>query len=213
MWKELDYSIKSVRRFAPHITDIFTVGSSHPLAINIPFDETQHPAVNIWEKIFLACHDERVTDNFLCLSDDHYLLQPAPIEYPNYYAYNISEYPLRATGIKNFEHPYYRLVRRTRELLGDCLFYNIHAPFVVNKQRFIDVFNKYESEIYTDVGILVKTTYLHGSQNNAQLADYKTKQNEPFESIKAHCKARPVFSTNDDISEGAKDYLIELFQK
>lgn len=216
LWEnnEIKYSVASLRRFAPWVDEIYTVGEDAGF-YHIPHEETQHPAVNIWEKIYMACHDARVSENFLCINDDHFLLAHAPENYPNYYAYNIADYPFRDSGIKGFEHPYFRLVRRTRELLGEVLFYNIHSPFIVNKAQFISVFEKYEQAIYEDVGILVKTTYINSLMhpNPVQLEDYKTRRGETLESVRRHCKGRPVFSTDAEISEGAALFLIETFGK
>lgn len=206
--KEIQYSVKSVRKFAPWVEDIYTVGEDAGFN-NIPHKETQHPAVNIWEKGIIACNSN-CSDPFLFINDDHFLLKPIPENYPAYYAYDLTEYPFRDSGIKGFEHPYFRLVRRTREILGQGLFYNVHCPFVVHKDKFVEVFEKYQKEIYSDVGMLVKSTYLNGVEG-VQMNDYKTRRGESYESVKRHCKDRHIFSTEADISEGAAMYLIELF--
>lgn len=207
--KEIQYSVRSVRKYAKWVTDIWTVGENVGFN-NIPYEETQHPAVNIWEKGYLACLDERISDPFLFINDDHFFLKPVSEDYPAYYSYPIAEYPFRDSGIKGFEHPYFRLVRRTREILGDVLFYNVHCPFIVHKDKFVETFHRYEKEIYSDVGMLVKTTYLQGTEG-VQMDDYKTRRGEELESVRRHCKDRHIFSTDADISEGAALFLIEQF--
>ena len=209
--KEILYSVASLRKFAPFIKDIYTVGEDAGFN-HIRHKETQHPSVNIWEKGYLACMDERVSDPFLFINDDHYFLQPIEENYPAYYAYNISEYPFRDSGIKGFVHPYFRLVNRTREILGDVLFYNIHCPFMVHKKKFMETFERYENEIYSDVGMLVKTTYLQGIEG-VQLSDYKTRRGESLQSVQRNCEGRHIFSTEADISEGAALFLIQNFGK
>lgn len=196
---EIKYSIALLRKYAAWITDIYTVGVAVEGAINIPFDETQHPAVNIWEKIYEACHDERISDPFFCINDDHYIIKPIQPDYPNYYAHLISEYDCKPVSLggkifQGMEHPYQRLVLRTLDVLGDGLFFNVHCPFIVHKQKFIDIFERYSDEIYTDVGLLVKTTYLHG-EPGVQMNDYKTRTNETEQSILKHCEGRHVFSS------------------
>lgn len=207
---EIRYSIASLRRFAPFIRDIYTVGETVENTYHIQHEETQHPAVNIWEKVYIACHNSSISERFMCINDDHFLLKEIPEDYPAYYSYNIKDYPIRSTGVLKMEHPYNRLVRRTRELLGDVLFYNVHCPFIVDKSKFITTFERYEKEIYEDCGILVKTTYLAGTQG-MQMNDYKTRINEPYESVKQHCSGRHIFSTDTHISDGAIQYLAEIF--
>ncbi len=203
--KEIEYSITFLRRYTS-IVDVFTVGEAHPLATNIPYRETQHPAVNIWEKLLTACLDNRVSDPFLFINDDHYFTKPVDVEaYPNYYAYALKDYPFmrefihsRATG--QLVNPYYALVHRTYEILGDVLFFNVHCPCLVHKEKFIECFEKYRKEIYTDKGLLIKTTYLQG-ESGVLLSDYKIRLRESFESIIKVAAERHIISSGEFVDE------------
>ena len=213
MWNdwEIQYSIRSVRKYAPFISDIFSVGIPAPGTKNIPHQDTQHPAVNIWEKIVLACMDDRVSDPFMLLSDDHFLIAPISMEYPNYFPGRISQWPRRPDFYK-MRDPYSELVDRTQYIIGDVLWFNVHCPVLIHKQSFLDTFNEFRPDIYSGPGLLVKTTYLRNQKHNiVPMADYKTKPRESAAQLTSGLIGRHVFSTDTEISDAVADYLIRQF--
>lgn len=206
-YKEIGYSIKSLRKFTT-IDKIFTVGDDIG-QIHLPYNQTQHPAVNIWEKCLHACKDDRVSDPFLFISDDHYFIKQVDIEtYPNYYYFDMEQYPYLHKTVPG-GHSYWDLVTKTYNLLGNVLFFNVHCPVIIHKQRLYDIYRKYQDELYTGLGLLFKTTYLNGLPG-VQMDDYKTKVNEPYDSVKLKCKDRHVFSTCDIVSGGVRQFLSEI---
>lgn len=199
--KEIDYSTRLLKKYT-NVKNIFTVGQSFKQLPNIPATDNQSKIVNLWEKCYLACQNESVSDPFLFINDDHYIIKPTDIDnYPNYYSFKISEYPYKTfqfsgTTIDKHSHPYWSLVYRTEQILGDVLFFNVHCPVIIHKKRFIDIFTKYYDDVY-DGGLLLKTTYLQGLPG-VQMDDYKTRRGESLASIKHHCKDRHIFSSCDE---------------
>jgi len=96
--KEIHYSIECLKKFTT-IGDIFTIGAAHEGAIHIPHTDNQSKIVNLWQKCYAACIDERISDPFLFINDDHFIIKPVDIEnYPNYYSYNIT-HPYAGCGL------------------------------------------------------------------------------------------------------------------
>lgn len=213
LWEnqEIIYSERLLRKFAPWVDNVYVVGKTAPVGTLIEFTENQAPAVNIWLKGLEACLDDRVSDPFLYINDDHFFIKPIPENYPAYYAFPIALYPHKeySIGGSKVEHPYQRLVKRTHEVLGDVLFYNVHCPFIVHKEKYLATMKKYEDYIFEDVGLLVKTTYLQGTEG-VQMDDYKTKHREDLRSIEIATAHRHIFSTSADISEGAIEFLKKI---
>lgn len=202
--KEIEYSTRLLRNFT-NVEDMFVIGQPFEGLIHIPHTDNQAKAVNLWEKCYTACIDDRISDPFLFINDDHYIIKPTDIEnYPNYYSHRISQYPYKTFQFNGFtidkhSHPYWKLVYKTEQILGDCLFFNVHCPVVIYKKRFIEVFEKYHAHIYEGEGMLLKTTYLNGLEG-VQMDDYKTKRGETLSSIQHHCKDRHVFSSCDEMT-------------
>jgi len=215
LWEnnEIKYSVALLRQNAPWIKNIYVVGKSSPVGELIEFTENQAPAVNIWLKGLEACLDKRVSDPFLFINDDHFIIKPIPKEYPAYYTYPIKDYPYKkySFGGQEVEHPYQRLVKRTHDILGDVLFYQPHCPFIVYKDLYLATMKRYEDYIFSDCGLLVKTTYFKGAMG-VQMDDYKTKERDTLEMIEYNTRDRHIFSTCADISEGAKQYLQKVIK-
>lgn len=206
---EIRFSVRSLEMFTS-IREVFIVGENPGFGNHIPYRETQHPAVNIWEKLVEACLTDEISDPFLFINDDHYFIKPVEIEsYPNYYAYRISEYP--SLKIKHGGNPYYQLVERTFKILGDVLFFNVHCPCLIHKQKFLDCFETYRQEIYTEGGLLVKTTYLQ-NEPGVQMDDYKIRFNESYQTIIDNIKDRHVFSSGEYAFEGTQQVLKQIFK-
>ena len=214
--EHIEYSYALLKKFTS-IQNVFTVGEAFEPAIHIPHTDNQVPSCNIWEKALAACLDDRVSDPFLLISDDHFFIQPVDIgNYPNYYAFNISEYPYKTYNILGLtvdisNNPYWMLVKKTHDLLGDVPFYNVHCPVIIHKQKFIDTFEAYREHIYSGIGLLVKTTLLHPTSHpTVQMDDYKAKAKESLAEIRHNAKGRHIISCADGcdaIFEFLSEYL------
>jgi hypothetical protein len=217
---ELRYSVKSLSLFT-NIDKVFVIGQlfDGELALpfeNIPYRETQNPAVNIWEKLVEACVTPQISDPFLFINDDHYFTRPVDIDsYPNYYAYMIDDYPymhqwVKGTNLNMLDNPYYKLVKRTRDILGNVKFFNVHCPCIIHKEKFLRTFEQYRSEIYTDIGLLIKTTYLQNEPGEV-MTDYKIRFRESFDSVIDKIRDRHIFSSGEFVDPDTMKVLQTIF--
>lgn len=205
---EIRYSVESLK-YAKGVSGVFVIGEDAGIGTHILMRETQAPAVNIWEKLITACVDERVSDPFLFINDDHFFLSEVDaLNYPNYYCYNISQYPIQ---FANPHNPYYQLVKRTWDILGDVVFFNVHCPCIIHKAKFIECFETYRQQIYTGPGLLVKTTYLQGAPGQ-YMKDYKVRHNESYETIAKNSKGRHIISGGEFIHPDLQKFLKDKFQ-
>src|SRR5688500_13559340 len=80
---ELRYCLRSVEKHLTGYGDVIIIGEKPAWlrnVIHIPFDEGPAPKSfekerNIFNKIMVACNDDRVTDSFLFMPADHLMLQ------------------------------------------------------------------------------------------------------------------------------------------
>lgn len=125
---ELHYTIKSMRKYMPGAT-IFTIGGVSKWADgNIPCafhgDRKQQ---NIVRKIEAACNASAVPDDFIVCSDDVFLLEPMP-EVKAWHGGSLA---------KAIRYGQYAGYFKNALDIGAVNNFDIHAPWVCNKQKFM----------------------------------------------------------------------------
>lgn len=111
---ELRYSIRSLVKHLIGLNSIFIVGHcpaflKDVIHIPVPDIHKHNLARNIYEKILAACNDERISNDFFCLMDDHFLNRRYSIDdFPVYYDDVYHTLPLlnARIGTKNYYKPY-----------------------------------------------------------------------------------------------------------
>jgi len=117
---ELVQSIRLLRKHCLDLRNIFVVGANPPEGldvIHIPAsDNNREPWKNAWEKICIACRDERVSDDFILMNDDFFALSDFSIATLPFYAIR------GASGGVNGMQSYF-----------------VHAPIRYNKEMFLSM--------------------------------------------------------------------------
>jgi hypothetical protein len=135
--RELIYCLRSVEKHLCGVGNVFIVGECPEWLQNvthIPYSEdprNRYRDRNIMMKMAAACMDERVSDNFLMVHDDHFLLAD----------YDASAFPYYHMGPMNDGHGLYGETKQnTKSLLHfqpEFNNYDCHCPIVFNKQLFM----------------------------------------------------------------------------
>lgn len=212
---ELRYCLRSIERYLKGYGEIFLVGAAPRWLQNVTVipatdhDKTYYKERNIFNKIILACQDERVTDDFLFMNDDHFLLSEFEARaFPYYYDGNLKQHAERTD-------PYATTVKNTIEQIGTDLveYSDIHTSILYNKGRFqfwlkdIDWGKKY--------GYCIKTLYAStGDLADTVYPDLKITGAKSATEIKGLIKDRLFFSTNDNCRDGVMEAVLqELYPK
>ncbi len=160
-------------------------------------------------KIAAACSDDRVTEDFLMVHDDHFLLSPV----------NVSSFPVVHHGImKPGIGQYASTKQNTINLLcgdpHDVIYdYDSHCPILFNKQRFMNTVYKMVdwNQWY---GYCMKTLYcvLNGISGTL-MEDLKIRLPLKADEIKQQIHGRNWFSIGDKCftDNGMSDVLAELY--
>jgi hypothetical protein len=219
---ELRYCLRSIEAHLSGYGDIFLIGHKPKWVnkvIHIPAEDEQRTwwkERNIYRKILLACEDPRVSDDFLFMNDDHFLLKDYVAgEFPYYWDGYLDEHTGR-------EDQYGASVRNTRNLFkGNYRHYDVHAPIVYNKKHF----RLFTSMTSWDLkhGYCIKTLYsvsvgvIESKDeilNGPQCPDLKINQPLPPAKIKELLTGRSWFSVDNkafDIGGGMAGVLQELY--
>lgn len=164
---ELRYCLRSIEKHLSGVRDVWIVGEKPGWTkdvVHIPIGESSsnwNRARNIYQKIMagikmIGCYQDEpvsLSDNFLFMNDDHFLLTDnhAPL-FPNYHRGRIE--------LANFKQniPQYTQYKNTIELLGPGLYdFGVHCPIVLNKERFGLVFKKIK---WPEHGFEIKSSYM-----------------------------------------------------
>jgi|688.fasta_scaffold88607_1 hypothetical protein len=142
--EELRHCLRGVEMYLSGVRNVVIVGELPKWITNvIHITATDDKGVawrdrNIYRKIVLAVNDERVSDDFLFMNDDHFLTKSFhAATFPYYYR----EYDMIETINKMFKNISWRtVVSNTRNFLlknnYDVKMFDTHCPIVYNRWRF-----------------------------------------------------------------------------
>jgi hypothetical protein len=211
---ELRYCLRSAEKHLTGYGDVFIIGERPEWlrnVIHIPCpdygDKTYDKERNIYGKIMAACADDRVTDDFFFMNDDHFLLQDYEAgKFPYYCQGWLGEF-MTVTDYNN-------TVRNTNELLWplghDCLYFDIHCSIVYSKEKFTWCVS--DADWSKPFGYCIKTVY-GNTVAGLQAIEYPDlKINEVYSSdkIRKLIAGRPWFSIGDQAREGG---LLKVLQE
>lgn len=145
---ELKICVKLLRKHLP-IRNIYLIGDAADVdSIHVPFVEMWTKDLNIIEKVYAACFIDDLSERFLFVNDDHFVIGENAI--PEYYDGNITwtrDYGYDATK------------KRTAELLDslgrDKKHFDIHCPIFFEKEKFKAMYD----DLQPKQDLLMKSLY------------------------------------------------------
>jgi len=148
---ELRYCLRSLEKNFLNLGEVYIIGSKPTWVRNVTHirasdNYLDNKGGNIISKLLLACFNPAISDDFLFVSDDQYLLVPMRAQdIQPYYVYDMTGLPLRKGN--KFWMQCLRNTRKTLKVEGLTLYnYEPHVPMVINKKKFIQVMKKYDWE-------------------------------------------------------------------
>ncbi len=210
---ELRFTLRGIEQFLFNVGQVFIIGTCPKWlnmgeVIHIPFEEKDHYRFltrNIHQKIETACNDKRVSEDFLFMNDDHFLLR----------AFDARNFPYHHTGPSWLGRgKYLQTMADTRQLLGEGINnYDTHAPVLINKQKYLHTVALADWKKH--FGYCIKTMYC--VMNNISGEYYPDlKLNRPLSTyeVAEQVTGRPYFSIGDKaLNNEMKDYLNILYPK
>lgn len=188
---ELTQSIRLLRKYARGLRDVYIIGEATGLdAIHIPYIEENEKEINIWKKTCAACFVPEISDTFLFMNDDHFVVKELDIFLNYYYEGSITDIPAEGQYRSAVDRTVTELT--TRGL--DTKNFDIHCPMFIEKARFIDVFYVFG----VDNELLMKSCYCNYHKiEGAEMQDLKFRWLANRENIEKNVQNRWVFSTHE----------------
>jgi len=149
---ELRYSIRSLQKHFRNLGKIFIIGYLPDFIepddyniVHIPFPDsyTENKDANLIAKLLRACQEESLTDEFLFMSDDQYMMQDVYAEHMvPFYSVKLAERRYRTNN------KWERRLQRTYQTLKargiEGYEYDTHAPVIMQKTLFMEVMLSYD---------------------------------------------------------------------
>lgn len=141
---ELRYSLRSLKNI--NHWNIFVVWHKPKRIQNVNHieyvDNNPIKVMNVIEKLKIVCNDDRISDDFILMNDDFFILEPTEIQY--YHQWTISDHILRRQDEWLWFSNYFEWIVKTQSHFENGLDYELHIPFIYNKKKLLNLFEKYD---------------------------------------------------------------------
>lgn len=214
---ELKYSLRSLEKNynadKVHVIGVLPYFLNQSTVNYIPAKNvSRNAAINIMEKIKLACQLPELSDDFIFMNDDYFLLKPLSNEIPFYY-----KQESLLTSIKiNQGNEYGFHLKATVQALNQNNFaiknFDAHCPIVYNKTKMLQVINGYNWQGLKH-GYVMKSLYCNTLGISGEYMDDLKLSYKRFEpQIKRMIHNKRWFSIGDKaINKSLGNVLHELF--
>lgn len=205
---EIRYSLRSLKNL-PH-RKVFVIGEKcdwfSDKIIHIPAkDPYQDKLKNAIHKLRIACRDERVSDDFILMNDDFYVLEK--LDEVKYFHKGTLEQSIKNHPTKNGK--YYDTIVRTKELLNGGYDYSMHYPFIYNKVKLLKILK--EVSAYGNQWLL-RTIY--GNRNNVGGDERKDVKIKTAQGLRYFLENETDVMSSDDkivLSSSFQNYINNKF--
>lgn len=213
---ELKMCLRGVEKHLSNIGEIFIIGEKPDWIQNVTWkskkDErsSRYKEKNIYQKIRVASKIGEVSENFLFMNDDHFLLSDFDAtNFPYHYKCNLTDTMQKNNG------NYRKTMNHTRKYLlskgYEELDFDTHCPIIYNKELFLRTFE--EIDWNREYGYGIKSLYcgLNGIKGE-QYPDCKIQKKMTKQEIDSTINGRLYFSIGDaGLNDEMKATLLELY--
>lgn len=212
---QLRYTLRSLQKYLSGIGEVFIFGKSPAWVKNVTtiltpeidwsFDKIYQKERAIYEKVRLACYNDQVSDDFLFMNDDHFLLMRFDASaFPAYFQGHTRDY-------LNRPDIYVNTLQNTEELVPGAKYFDVHAPCLYNSTKFIEAMEGLDWA--KKFGYCIKTVYHHAWRIEGwKSKDLKIKIPLSEDQIRQCLYTRIWFSTADSaINPAMVSFLNQLY--
>lgn len=206
-YEEFRFSLRSAEKNIS-FRSLFVVGSKPDWLTNVNYTEN-HPegckASRIMQNIKLICENPDVSEKFIFMNDDYFLLRPFDFKY-----WHKGTLRDRMEVLKTGD--YYRHLLATEMALKkrgfSTLQFDLHYPIIYEKKKLLEVIEMYDWNIpdgYTMKSLYCNTLGIDGEYKE----DCKAYKNENWS---LWTSGKEMFSTSDtNFNKECKNFLLNLY--
>ena len=193
---ELRYSIRSVVENMPYKRIWIFGGCPYGIVPDVHIRAEQNGASkweNVHEMYRLACENKELTDDFIMFNDDFFIMQPMSRVEPLYRC-SLDEHIAILESKFNKPNNYSQLLRNCNEELKKLgktqLSYELHTPFVFNKEKLAKLLDKFPDQHCTRT--LYGNLYNIGGRQSEDIKVFSSKPDFDY-------KSSPLLSSDDGV--------------
>jgi len=164
-WIELRYSLRSLQNI--YHKNVFIVWDK-PIRskniIHIKADDIWNKFNNVINKYKIICKDDRISDDFILMHDDNYILKSIK-KVETYKRWTLKEHA-DIIYKKFWDNMYYKSIKAVYDMFPDWDSFDVHCPVVYNKKRFKEIIDKYWTIIWSKRSIYHNYFNIKGIQYN-----------------------------------------------
>jgi len=197
--KQLKYSLRSVEKHLSGVGEVYVIGANPNLAgvIHLEHKDDLSAAKNIMSKLQVIARTEAVSEDFLYIADDHYLMKDNEAKlYPYYVSGTLQEL------VRTQNNSYGAMVKNTIKALQSKGFatnnYNVHCPIIYNKTRLRQLAEIYD--LSNPLNYILKSLYCNTFpvEGAIQLKDCKIRTNFSIEEMRSRISGRDCWSSGKE---------------
>ena len=207
---------QSIRLLQKHVKydRLFIIGEEIKLQTNylfIPFKDQLTRTNNVFRKIVEVCENYDISDDFLYMMDDVFILKDIDIDnYPMYHSGDLKDLPQVGAYFQELMNTKMFLVKHNKPILN----FGVHCPIVYNKKKIMEIDSFFWKEVNSGEKKALNPRILYGNYtdgNKVFTKDCKLIRDYPMEELKSLLKDKEWFSIGSRSYEGnIKKYLEEL---
>ena len=201
---EITHSIRLLRKHGKGLRNIYIVGDNPQIenTIHIPFIQEDAKEINIWAKVLAACFHKDLSERFLFMNDDHFILQDFE-DIPYYYEGEIGGH----SGNMQYSNAEDRTKRVLIERKKTVKYFDIHVPMFIEAEKFITTFVQFSNDEY-----IMKSAYCNFNNiKGFPYTDQKFRTLVSYDEAAKAIEGRFCFSTdNQFITTGLQQLILQL---
>lgn len=203
---ELRYSLRSIEKHLKDFGKVWIVGEKPAWVTNVNHipatDPYRVPDTNILYKLKIACNNAEISDTFLFMNDDHFLLHNFNTEtFPFYYSGTLEQYT-RKRGQDSYGRRCVNSMKWLKMKGYNTLYFDTHYPIRYQKKAFLEIFK--DVEIDRGFGYVIKSIYANAMNfEDQEIMDCKFSSPPSIGQI--------CFSTYPNPSTEVRNYLLQTF--
>ena len=209
---ELKYALRSIEKHLSNYGAIYIIGKK-PVSVSnvnhIPYpDQHLYPARNIYAKILKACKNKNISEDFLFMNDDHFLLNNFDAsQFPFFYKGYLKEDLGNRTDYKHTVENTIKVLESSHPTKN----FDTHTPILYNKKKFsekLDIYNWDIPHAYTIKSLYCNVLDIPGEYE----PDGKIRRAKDTSMIDLYLRSKKVFSIDDTaLNKDMKNYLERLY--
>ena len=208
---ELRYSLRSLQQHVKNVENVYLIGQKPPFLndkiIHIPHNDIyKNKAQNIMAKVYRACIDKRISNNFMFWNDDYFALEDFEIDnYPYYYKCDLEHSIMINMG--EYRNHCDATLKYLKSQNLPFKNFDTHYPIIYNRFKMTKMIKSCDWNI--PFGYILRSMYCNFYKIEGEFKlDCKGNTQLPAPHIPIQHKGKHFFSIGDNaLNHAMKNYL------